>query len=177
MKTIRIFLASSDELNDCRETFGALIYKLDQYFREREIRLKLYEWEDLDAAYNNRRKQDEYNDKVRKSDIFVALFHQKGGRFTIEEFDVAYENQQQTSLPQIHIYCKDIKEGEVESVELKEFKKRVTNLGFNCNNFANKEILKVLFTQQLLKAIQIEEDLLKTENGIITFNGKRIAKV
>ena len=60
---------------------------------------------------------------------------------------------------------------------MKEFKKRDTNLGFNCNNFANKEILKVLFTQQLLKAIQIEEDLLKTENGIVTFNGKRIAKV
>ena len=177
-------MASSEELNDDRIAFGALIYKLDMYFREKEVRIKLYEWEDLDAAYNNCRKQDEYNEKVRKSDIFIALFHQKAGRFTIEEFDVAYEEFNKKVLPQIDIYCKDIKEGEVESEELKEFKQRVTDLGFTCNSYANKESFKLQFTEQLLqyiketKEIELEDDILKfNDNGIVTFDGKRIAKV
>lgn len=177
-------MASSEELNDDRIAFGALIYKLDMYFKEKEVRIKLYEWEDLDAAYNNRRKQDEYNDKVRKSDIFIALFHQKAGRFTIEEFDVAYEEFNKKALPHIEVYCKDIKEGEVESEELKEFKQRVTDLGFTCKSYANKESFKLQFTEQLIQYIKeqsvttIKDDILKTnDDGIVTFAGKRIAKV
>ena len=168
MKTIKIFLASSEELNDDREAFVNLIRKLNKSFEKRGICIEVTDGDD----YN-----DTQNKELRSSEIFLALFHKDANKSVIQEFDTAKEEFKKRSFPKSYVYCKDIKEGEVESVELKEFKKRVTNLGFNCNNFANKEILKVLFTQQLLKAIQIEEDLLKTENGIVTFNGKRIAKV
>ena len=91
MKTIKIFLASSEELEDDRNAFGNLVRKLNKSYEKRGIHLELFEWEDYDAAYNDRRKQDEYNDNVRASDMFLAVFHRVAGKFTIEEFDVATE--------------------------------------------------------------------------------------
>ena len=71
-RTIQVFLASSEELKNDRNTFGNLVRRLDDIYKKRGIRIKLFEWEDYDAAYNNRRKQDEYNDEVRASDMFLA---------------------------------------------------------------------------------------------------------
>ena len=87
MKTIKIFLASSEELENDRMAFGNLVRRLDKIYEKRGMRIELFEWEDYDAAYNDCRKQDEYNEKVRVSDMFLALFHTKAGKFTIEEFD------------------------------------------------------------------------------------------
>ena len=85
IRTIRIFLASSEELENDRNAFGNLVRRLDKLYEKRGIRIELFECEDYDAAYNNRRKQDEYNDQVRASDMFLAVFHIKAGQYTIEE--------------------------------------------------------------------------------------------
>ena len=79
MKTIKIFLASSDELQDDRNAFGNLVRRLDHIYEKRGIRIELFEWEDYDAAYNGIRKQDEYNEQIKSSDLFLALFHKKAG--------------------------------------------------------------------------------------------------
>ena len=86
--------------------------KLDKIYERRGIRIELFEWEDYDAAFNDRRKQDEYNDQVRSSDLFLALFHIKAGRFTIEEFDVATEEVRRQASPKVYVYCKDWQAGE-----------------------------------------------------------------
>ena len=78
-RVIKIFLASSEELEADRYRFGNLIRKLDNIYEKRGIRIELFEWEDYDAAYNGMRKQDEYNERVRASDMFLALFHKKAG--------------------------------------------------------------------------------------------------
>ena len=74
MKTIKIFLASSEELTEDRNAFGNLVRRLDKIYEKRGIRIELFEWEDYDAAYNDCRKQDEYNDQIKASDMFLALF-------------------------------------------------------------------------------------------------------
>ena len=84
MKTIKIFLASSEELTDDRNAFGNLVRRLDKIYEKRGIRIELFEWEDYDSAFNDQRKQDEYNERVRESDVFLALFHKKAGAFTVE---------------------------------------------------------------------------------------------
>ncbi len=73
-KEIKIFFASSEELEDDRNAFGNFIRRLSKIYEKRNIKLDLFEWEDFDSAYNNVRKQDEYNAYVRDSDIFVAAF-------------------------------------------------------------------------------------------------------
>ena len=71
MKTIKIFLASSDELENDRMAFGNLVRRLDKIYEKRGIRIELFEWEDYDAAFNGMRKQDEYNEHIKESDLFL----------------------------------------------------------------------------------------------------------
>ena len=85
MKKIKIFFASSEELKNDRDAFGNLVRRLNKTYEKRGITLDLFEWEDYDAAFNDKRKQEEYNEEVRKSDMFLAVFHRNAGRFTIEE--------------------------------------------------------------------------------------------
>ena len=103
MKTIKIFLASSEELDYDRMAFGNLVRRLDDMYEKRGIRIKLFEWEDYDAAYNDKRKQDEYNEHVKQSDIFLGLFYKKAGQFTVEEFDVASQEFKDHASP-INVY-------------------------------------------------------------------------
>ena len=102
MKTIKIFLASSEELTDDRNAFGNLVRRLDKIYEKRGIRIELFEWEDYDAAYNDRRKQDEYNEQIKASDMFLALFHTRAGKFTIEEFNVATEEFKEHASPKVY---------------------------------------------------------------------------
>ena len=178
MKTIKIFLASSEELDNDRMAFGNLVRRLDDMYEKRGIRIKLFEWEDYDAAYNDRRKQDEYNDHVRQSDIFLALFHKKAGKFTIEEFGIASEEFREHASPKVYTYCKDLKDGEEESAELKEFKQRLFDeMGHYWCRYDNRESLQLQFVMQLQLVENSQMEGLKVENGEVTLDGLRVASM
>ena len=176
MKTIKIFLASSEELDYDRMAFGNLVRRLDDIYEKRGIRIKLFEWEDYDAAYNDRRKQDEYNDHVRESDIFLALFHKKAGQFTIEEFDIASEEFKEHASPKVFAFCKDIRSGEEESPELAEFKKRLFDeMGHYWCRYDTRESLHLQFVMQLQLVESSQMGELKVEDGNVTMDGICIA--
>ncbi len=178
MKTIKIFLASSEELDYDRMAFGNLVRRLDDMYEKRGIRIKLFEWEDYDSAYNDRRKQDEYNEYVCQSDIFLALFHKKAGQFTIEEFDKASEQFKATASPKVYTFCKDLKPGEEESPELKEFKERLFNeMGHYWCRYDNRESLQFQFVMQLQLVESNRMDDVKVEDGIVSINGLPVAKM
>lgn len=173
MKTIKIFLASSEELTDDRNAFGNFVRRLDKIYEKRGIRIELFEWEDYDAAFNNRRKQDEYNDQIKASDMFLALFHTKAGKFTIEEFDVATEEFRKKASPKVYTYCKDLQEGEHESIELAEFKKRLFGeMGHYWSRYNNRDSMQLHFVMQLQlvensgkdKALTIDDDIVLWDN-------------
>ena len=179
MRSIKIFLASSEELTDDRNAFGNLVRRLDRIYESRGIRIKLVEWEDLDAAYNYRRKQDEYNDKIKASDMFLALFHMKAGRFTIEEFDVATEEFRKHASPKVYVYCKDLQSGEQETAELKEFKRKLfEEMGHYWSRYNNRDSMQLHFVMQL----QLVEtngfvERLKVEDGMVVLDGMPIARM
>ena len=178
MKTIKIFLASSEELDYDRMAFGNLVRRLDDMYEKRGIRIKLFEWEDYDSAYNDKRKQDEYNEYVCQSDIFLALFHKKAGQFTIEEFDKASEQFKATASPKVYTYCKDLKPGDEESPELKEFKERLFNeMGHYWCRYDNRESLQFQFVMQLQLVESNRMDDVKVEDGVVTINGLPVAKM
>lgn len=178
MKIIKIFLASSEELDYDRIAFGNLVRRLDDMYEKRGIRIKLFEWEDYDSAYNDRRKQDEYNDYVRQSDIFLALFHKKAGEFTIEEFDLASKEFKEHASPKVYTFCKDLKPGEKETPELTEFKKRLFDeMGHYWCRYENRESLHFQFVMQLQYVENRKMDDVKVEDGVITINGLPIAKM
>lgn len=178
-RTIQVFLASSEELKNDRNTFGNLVRKLDDIYKKRGIRIKLFEWEDYDAAYNNRRKQDEYNDEVRASDMFLALFYKKAGKFTVEEFKVAIEEFRRTRIkPKTYVYCRDLPEGEQETEELKEFKKRLfEDMGYFWIRYNNEDSLQLHFVMQLHLVENNRLDNLKVEDGEIKLDDSTIARL
>lgn len=176
MKTIKIFLASSEELDYDRMAFGNLVRRLDDMYEKRGIRIKLFEWEDYDSAYNDKRKQDEYNEHVCQSDFFLALFHKKAGQFTIEEFNKASEQFKATASPKVYTFCKDLKPGEEETPELKEFKKRLFDeMGHYWCRYDNRESLHLQFVMQLQLVESSQMADMKVEGGNITLNGLPIA--
>ena len=177
MRIIRLFLASSEKLDYYRMAFGNLVRRLDDMYEKHGLRIKLFEWEDYDAAYNNRRKQDEYNDYARKSDMFIALFDNEANPFTIEEFDAALDEFRKKESPKIFVYCKDIPNEKKDS-SLNEFQERLwKEMGYYWCRFDNRESLQFHFVMQLHLMVNSRMDDLKLDNGSITLNGLTIAKM
>lgn len=110
MKTVKIFLASSVvELENDRNAIGNFVRALRDIYDARGVKMDLYDCTYEDQAMTSGRKQDEHNEHARQSDIFLALFYNKAGKFTVEEFHEAYKQLQNTGAPAI-LVC--FREGE-----------------------------------------------------------------
>ncbi len=127
MKTIRIFIASSEELYDDRNVISLFIEQLNEIYQSKGLQFKVVRWENLNPAYEGVRKQSEYNDKVRNSQLFIALFYHKVGMFTLEELSVAQESLKETGSPAICFYIKSLRVGEEEKEEMRLLKDRILN--------------------------------------------------
>ena len=123
MKIIKIFLASSSELEDNRKEFEILINRKNKEYIKENIFLELILWEDFLDAMSPTRSQDEYNQAVAGSDVFVGLFHTKAGKYSNEELLKALETFRENGKPLIFTYFKneaikpnDIKKDEILSL-------------------------------------------------------------
>lgn len=178
MKEIKVFLASGKEMKHDRNAFGNLIRKLDEIYEKRGTRIRLFEWEDVDSAYNGGRKQDEYNEHLKASDMFLALFHTYAGKFTIEEFNIAKDERAKKGTPKPYVYCRDLEEGEQENQTLTEFKKELfENLGYYICSYNSEECLNLQFVMQLQLFENTQQNEVKAENNDVTFYGVKIAKM
>ena len=107
------------------------------------------------------RKQDDYNEKVRSCDLFVSLFMTKTGKFTEEEFDVAHREFQNSGKPLIYTFFKDAQISTATAdldalISLRDFKKKLSELGHFYTQYDSTEHLKRQFKDQLEKLL--EED-------------------
>ena len=178
MKLIKIFLASSEEMDYDRMAFGNLVRRLDDVYEKRGVRLKLFEWEDYDSAFNDKRKQSEYNEKVRESDMFLALFHKKAGEFTVEEFDVASDAFREKASPKVYTFLRDLRPGETASPELEEFKHRLfEEMGHFWCRYDNRDSLQFQFVMQLQLVENNMDDSLKVEDGEVRIDGMKVASM
>lgn len=108
MREIKIFLASSGSLKDERIEIERLLARKNDSVIARNIYLRLSIWEKISAAFSESRKQDEFNNEVVKSDIFICLVYDKLGQFTFEEFCKAYASFSEKKKPErILVYFKD----------------------------------------------------------------------
>lgn len=126
MKKISIFLASSNELQEEREKFEIEIYRKCKAWFDKEIFLYLDIWEDLSEKMSSTRTQDEYNQKIKQSDLFVLLVHTKLGIYSAEEFETALGSFKSNEKPFIFTYFKNAS-SPCESVDV--FKGKLKELG------------------------------------------------
>ncbi len=177
--TINIFLASSEELKEDRVWFGDFVQGINKIYKERGKGVDVFKWEFFDAANNDRRKQDEYNEKVRESNMFLALFHKKAGKYTLEEYDVAMETYRKSKkYPKVYVYCKKLGLFERETPELKAFKAGLSkdSKEYFWMTYSTRDQLHLHFLQQLLM-VENSLDKLKYEEGKVMLEGMHVADI
>jgi len=155
MLTKKIFLASSSELKEDRKEFEIFINRKNKEWIPKGISLELVQWEDFLDAVSKTRLQDEYDDAIRKCDLFVMLFWTKVGPYTGEEFETALAQFRATGKPVIFTYLKDAPDiagaSEDDLMSLCAFKKRLKALGHFVTVYKSAAELKLHFSRQLDK--------------------------
>ena len=90
MHRIRVFLASSiTEFSQERMLLGDFVRMLNDILVERDVYIQLGKSEDITNAIDLFRKQNQYNEVIRKSDYFFMLIGKAVGAYTMEEYETA----------------------------------------------------------------------------------------
>lgn len=167
MKTIKIFLASSEELKPERLVIAELITKLNYLWAGYDIFIRLVKWEYLDSSMGAQHKQEDYNDYLRQCDMCVVLFWTKFGMYTEIELETAYELfSSDGDLKQMAVMFKD---GGEMTPELQNFRQKYeAEHPELCHTFLDKSHLRILFTQQVIQCVKflIEEEHVKFTKNI-----------
>lgn len=137
MQTIKIFLASSEELAHERLVFSRIALELETRLRERGLRIDLVKWEYLDSSMGPLHKQEEYNRELATCDIVFVLFWRRFGEYTEEEFCMAMEGMRNRHRPRkVAVMFK--KNGEAAEPGLASFRESlVPEAGLEVMEFAN----------------------------------------
>lgn len=159
VRTIKIFLASSSELEADRDAFDLYFRQQNDRLRKQGVYLEIVRWENSLDVMSETRLQEEYNREVKACDIFVSLFFSRTGNYTEEEFDTAHRQFLDTKKPLIYTFFKnapmntsDISD---EIISLLNFKKKLASLGHFYTSYDNIEHLKRQFNDQLEKLREI----------------------
>jgi len=123
MKKIKIFLASSGELEEDRKEITLFLYRENKSLIDKDIFLDPVVWEELLHSFREERIQNYFNEEMLKCDIVIALFHKKVGQFTYEEFELAYKNLREGNKPHyLFVYFKggDIPIEEINTEDIKK---------------------------------------------------------
>jgi tetratricopeptide (TPR) repeat protein len=154
MQTIKIFLASSEELRTDRDQFEIFIGRENQRLTEQNLFLKLIRWENFLDSMDKVRLQNEYNRAVKEAHIFVMLYSVKVGKYTAEEFETAYNHFKSTDRPLIYTYFKSLevrndqwRESDYKS--LRKFQNKLVSLGHFETKYSSTAELELNFKQQL----------------------------
>ncbi len=158
-KIIRIFLASSSELEDDRKEFEIFINRENKRLIEKGIFIKLELWEDFIDAMSEESLQNEYNKVVAQCDIFISLFFKKVGKYTAEEFETAFGQFKEKGKPLVYTYFKEshvnISQINAEINSKFEFEEKLASLGHFKTIYKNIDDLKNQFRMQLDKILPL----------------------
>ena len=174
MRTIKVFIASSEELTPERKEFDTLFHHLNTIFTARGIRLEPVKWEFLDSSMGRLHKQEEYNREIKDCDICVVMFWQKFGDYTDEELKVA-DTEMRAGRKPVKIYVFFKEPGDV-SQELQEFKASFDKAyGHFYGKFDGVDKLQLDFVMQLER--YLHSNLLKVENSQVKIDGVVVANL
>jgi hypothetical protein len=171
-KITKIFLASSSELVDDRIAFEIFINRKNKLLVKYGVFLELVIWEDFLDVMSKTRLQEEYNKAIRECDIFIMLFYSKVGKYTEEEFGVAFKEFQENEKPLIYTYFKTGAEESDESVAT--FQVKLDALGHFFTTYQNTDKLLLHFHNQVDKLI--DKGIINATKNIINSEGEQRQK-
>jgi hypothetical protein len=150
MKQIKLFIASSAELDGDKILFDVFFNNKNKDYRDRYVSFDHRTWKDFLSSITLTRLQDKYNEYIRDCDIVVLFFHTRIGQYTLEEFEVAHRQfiKSKGKKPRIYVYFKTDKNTE-NNLEIESFKHRNINLGHFYDTYSSDEELLLKFDRQL----------------------------
>jgi hypothetical protein len=152
MKKIKIFLASSAELDQDKLQVEIFISRKNKDWHDKRIFLELTTWKDFISSVTEERSQNEYNRYIQTSDISIFLFHTRLGRYSKEEFDNAHDaflaSKGKIKKPRIYTYFKTDKN---ETPEITAFRKYIDSLEHFYDTYESMDELFVKINRQLDK--------------------------
>ncbi|MFT3794161.1 COR domain-containing protein [Flavobacterium sp.] len=155
---LRLFLASSRELQQEREAFRQFISVENDISQRNEnpedrVYVEIVQWEFFLDEISENGKQAEYNDKIRESDMAVCLFFTEAGRYTEAEFDTAYDHFKAYTKPRIWTYFKNalINTADITANinSLLRFKEKLKSLEHYYTSYTSTPDLHLKFKRQL----------------------------
>lgn len=153
MDQVTIFLASSSELKEDRENFRLFISEINNEWFNKGIQFKPVYWEYFLDSVAEGGLQSAYNKAIAEADIFIMLFFTKVGKYTDEEFEVAFKKFEATKKPRLYIYFKDdfVRTGSIneEIISMLLFKKKLLERKHFVATYKSIDDLKWQFNQQL----------------------------
>ena len=173
MTTIKIFLASSEELKPERLVIAELVTKLNYAWAEHDVSIRLVKWEYLDSSMGAQHKQEDYNDHLRQCDMCVVLYWTKFGMYTEIELETAFNlYNSDCGMSQMSVL---FKEGGEMTDGLKSFKQRFeAEHPEMCLAFDSEAGLKKIFYQQIVSCLERKNE---EEHYNLTKKVKRAEKL
>lgn len=172
MKKKKVFLASSNELKEERESFAKFIREINEILKLQNIELEAEQWEFMDKAIQGRRIQDMYNETLAKCEICIVLFWSKCGKYSQEELEFAYNKFRDGLNPRkIFVFFK-IDDSKKITKNLIEFKENFPNR-FNENfplEYRNIDELRFTLLLHITRYYCDETVKLKFNNQLIDFS-------
>lgn len=152
MTTIKIFLASSEELKHERLVIAEQVANMNRTLANQDITLRLVKWEYLDSSMGAQHKQEDYNDYLVDCDMCFALFWTRFGMYTEIEFEKSLKEL--NSKGNIRHLSVLFKESTTKSDELRAFEKKCTEEHPTlCHTFKDDDTLKELFNSEIERFI------------------------
>lgn len=152
MSTIKIFLASSEELKHERLVIAERVVNMNRTLANQDITLRLVKWEYLDSSMGAQHKQEDYNDYLVDCDMCFALFWTRFGMYTEIEFEKSLkELNSKGNIRHLNVL---FKESTTKSEELRAFENKCnTEYPTLCHTFKDDDTLKELFNAEVERYI------------------------
>ena len=177
MKTIKVFIASSEELKLERHEFTDMLQQLNRILKPRGLEIEPVKWEYLDASMGPVHKQEEYNRELKTCQMCLVLYWTKFGEYTESELNTAYTELCAGRNPQkLYVYFKDAAE---ITPELQAFKDSfATKYGHFYCRFENVDTMRLSFLLQF-EAYQNQrsESLLKIRDSKVEIDGQSLVEL
>ncbi len=124
MRKFKIFIASSGDEKEERDTLKEFLETVSRITRNFEVELSPIMWElqSVDFSSGFSEKQNEYNKLLISSDMVFFLFGKRIGKNTYKEFKVACEQIERKEFLKVFTYFKKTETGTTDKISFQDVK-------------------------------------------------------
>ena len=165
-REVNIMFAGSKELQSERDLFANVISQLQTKWKERNLNVYGYSYENFKHEVIIDGQQVLYNDFIQKyANIIVFVVTENIGEITRKEFEIALESFKNNSRPQIFVYHK---ETNGLNEKLTEFRNIINKEKQYWQDYADNKQLRLLILNDLSDTLQnYYQNLVQERNKIV----------